>query len=415
MLEKFKHIGFLLLALFILSGVTGCPDRPEDKSPDDEIPAPEPELPICETPGLHLVYTVNDPRLATLGNADNAHVLIAESDGSRREVLFTFPGFIFHTVPSPTGTHIAVVGSVPNLSGTDERHLFIYDIRTGRFRDVSEGGYYTRMVTTSPVFTRDGSAVLFISRRADDYPLYNIFRCEISSGQVRGLYTQSVEEVPVELTPDGRHCIAVRRVPDRSGVREFISINIESGAETIIHTFENVTKVGPACMTSDGGTIFCDLKPSDEGSSAGSGARSRELWSINLETDTATRLLDPATVTYIYQVFIDSGGSERLLLRRQEDLEGEDTPIARIATCLPDGSDFRYLTEATERSYLFGPPPKNTKHISPDNSLIFYYSQDPVFKHEDIWVMSPDGSNPVNISNTAGYGEGSAGWIQIPY
>jgi len=393
--------------------IAGCPDNSGDSTDVERSILTPPELPIYKTPGLHLIYTVNNPRSATVGNTDNAHVLIAESDGSRRQVLFTFPGFIFHAVPSPTGTHIAFVGSVSRRGRTDERHLFIYTLSTGNYRDVSEGGYYTRMVTTSPLFTLDGSSVLFISRRAEDYPQYNIFKCDVETGRVGGLYTHSVEDVPLSLLPDGRHCVAVSRIDDLAGAQEFISINVESGEEAVLHRFENVTKVGPACISTDGTMIYCDLKPSDEGSAGGVGARSRELWSINLEDGTAVRLLEPFTVTYVYQIYTASDGNERLLLRRQENIQGEETPMARIATCLPDGSDFTYLTDTSSRTYLFGPPPKNTKHVSPDNRLLFYYGQDPFFKHEDIWVMNIDGSGLVNISNTAGYGEGSAGWIEI--
>ena len=404
----------ILLIVYLASALSGCPSSSGKGADGTGTPQPVSELPVFKIPGLHLVYTVNNPRSDTEGNPDNSHVLIAEPDGSRREVLFNFSGFIFHTVPSPIGTHIAFVANVPKSGGTDERHIFIYNIATGDYRDVSEGGYYTRLVTTAPMFNADGSSVLFISRRAEDYPLFNIFKCDIATGRTGGLYTQSVEDVPLELMNGGQECVAVRKVPDAVSAQELIAINIETGAERALYRFDNVTKVGPACVSRDGNRIFCDVKPTDEGTSMGTGARSREVWSIDLQTGKAVRLLDPMTVTYVYQDYIDPDGNERLLLRRQEDTEGEDTPLSRIATCLTDGSDFTYLTDTSARAYLFGPPPKNTKHVSPDNRLLFYYKQDPVFKHEDIWVMKPDGTDPINISNTAGYGEGSAGWIEIP-
>ncbi|MCX6647176.1 MAG: hypothetical protein NTY09_12590, partial [bacterium] len=143
------------------------------------------------------------------------------------------------------------------------------------------------------------------------------------------------------------------------------------------------------------------------------GANSRDVVSVNLVDGAVTNLLEPNTVTYVYRVFRDSNGELSLLLRRQEVFEGEETPLSRIAVCSADGSDFRYLTDTSARAYLYEPP-TNINHLSPDNSLLFYYRQDPLFEHEDIWVMKSDGTDPVNVSDTAGYAEGSAGWIVIP-
>jgi hypothetical protein len=135
--------------------------------------------------------------------------------------------------------------------------------------------------------------------------------------------------------------------------------------------------------------------------------------SIDLETGLKRVLFDPTKVTYVYQVFPDSNGDLRFLLRRQEEISEEETPMSRIATARVDGSDFQYLTGTDARCYLLAPP-TNIPPLSPDHSLLFYYRQDPVFHNEDIWVMKPDGTESVNISNTAGYPEGSAGWIVIP-
>jgi hypothetical protein len=174
-----------------------------------------------------------------------------------------------------------------------------------------------------------------------------------------------------------------------------------------LHRFRNVTKIGPAFFDPAGQRIFCDVKPT-----AG-GIRSRELISVNLSTGEATTLLDPNSVTYVYQVYPGMDGSLRLMLRRQEALAEEETPMSRLATAKEDGSDFKYLTGTEARSYLLTPP-SNIPPLCPDYSLLFYYRQDPMFKNEDIWVMKPDGTDPINISNTAGYAEGSAGWLVVP-
>jgi len=404
----------LVLGASLLGSASGCPQNGGEKPAPPQGTKPTPLVPLYKTPGLHLVYTVNDPRTGTIGTVSIAHVLIAEPDGSRREVLISFPGFIYHTIPSPVGTDIAFVGSARGETGQDERHLFLFDLGSLTYVDVSAVGFYSRAVTTAPIFTPDGKWVIFLSRRSVEFGEFNVFKCEVATGRIGGLYTSPVEDVPLELMPDGLSCVAARRPPNVPGIIEYIAINIDDGSDKVIHRFEGVTKVGPANLDKSGAYLLCDVKPSEEGIAGGGGARSRQVFSVNLETGTEVMLLPPDTVTYVYQLFKDSEDQDWLLLRRQEDIEGEDTPMSRIAVCLTDGSDFKYLTDTSARSYLLGPPPTNIKHLSPDFSLMFFFRQDPVFEHEDIWVMKPDGTDPVNISNTAGYNEGSAGWIVIP-
>jgi len=402
----------LVLACLILAA---CPDNPPENPPSngqESEPVIE-QIPLAESPGLHLLYTVNDPRSVAFGSTRAAHVLIAEPDGSRREVLFSFPGFVFHTVPSPTGEKIAFVAAVRGQDGREERHLFLYDIDGQTYMDVSAPGFYSRDVQTAPIFTPDGRNVIFISKRSPETGIFNIFKCEVESGRVGGLYTDPVEDVPLSMMPDGIHCIVVRRVQDTPSSLEYISIDVNTGTHEILFRFNNVTKVGPPHSSPDGSRIYCDIKPSEENQANPFAVPSRQVLSVDPASRTRTVLLDPNTVTYLYQVFIAEDGTEKLLLRRQEAIEGEDTPMSRIAVTAADGSGFTYLTDTAARSYLL-PPPSNIPPISPDYSLLFFYRQDPVFEHEDIWVMNIDGTNPVNISNTAGYNEGSAGWIVIP-
>jgi len=417
-----KYWTFLLLILMVVS-LTGCPDTGSGESDVPGDTAVTDDRPLREVPGLYLVYTVNDPRAATFGVDRVARVLIArpvvpygvdsEAIEPRREVLFSYPGFIFHIAPSPIGTHVAFVGSVSGNSGEDERHLFIYDLESKSYSDVSSAGFYSRAVKTAPIFSSDGDQVIFLSRWATESGEFNIFRCDVETGLISGLYTEPVEDVPLTLMPDGRHCITVIRDPGEIGVFFYVSIDIDNGDTEILHRFENVTKVGPAFVDVNATRIYCDLKPLDDSTNPMAVIRSRNIIELNLDDGSETQLLDPNTVTYIYQIFIDDLNEERLVLRRQEDITGEDTPMTRIATCRLNGDDFQYLTDTSARSYLL-PPPSNIPHIAPDNSLIFFYRQDPVFEHEDIWVMHPDGSGETNISNTAGYNEGSAGWLLIP-
>lgn len=411
-LRKSTFSILIILACLILSA---CPDNPPDnvsQNGQESEPVIE-QTPLFETPGLHLLYTVNDPRSVAFGSSRAAHILIAEPDGSRREVLFAFPGFVFHTVPSPTGDKIAFVAAVRGQDGREERHLFLYDIAGQSYVDVSAPGFYSRDVQTAPIFTSDGRNVIFISKRSPETGIFNIFKCEADSGRVGGLYTEPVEDVPLGILPDGIHCIAVRRVQNTPSSLEYISIDVNTGASEVLIRFDNVTKVGPPHPSPDGSRIYCDIKPSEENPSNPFAAPSRQVLSVDPVSGERTILLDPNTVTYLYQLFTTEDGTEQLLLRRQETIEGEDTPMSRIAVTAADGSGFTYLTDTSARSYLL-PPPSNIPPISPDFSLLFFYRQDPVFEHEDIWVMNIDGSDPVNISNTAGYNEGSAGWIVIP-
>ncbi|MFH1676166.1 MAG: hypothetical protein ABIC40_03995, partial [bacterium] len=341
-----------------------------------------------------------------------ARILIADPGSNRREVLFTFPGFVYHTVPSPTGKFVAFVGNVRGENHKDERHLFLYDIDRGAYADVSSPGYYSRAVLTAPIFSPDGSKVFFISRWSTESGEFNVFVCEVADRKTGGFYTEPVEDTPLTLTPDGKEVVAVRRIANRPGTLEYVAINIDDNTARSLHRFDSVTKLGPAYFDFSGATLFCDLKPFDIGSETSMSARGRLVESINLETGEEKTLLDPNSVTYLYQVFTDSQGKLRLLLRRQEESENEETPLTRIATMLSDGSDFKYLTTTEAKSYFLRPP-NNIPHVSPDNRLLFFYRRDPVFEHEDIWVMKPDGSDPVNISNTAGYAEGSAGWLVI--
>lgn len=406
---------FLFAILLCLTHIS-CTDNKTASGPGRNEPAPviEEQKPIHEIPGLHLLYTVNDRLTGTFTSDLTARVLIAEPDGSRREILFEYPEYIFHMTPSPTGETIAFVGNTKGEDGQKERHLFLYDIKTGYYRDVSVSGFYSRAVHTGPVFSPDGRWVVFLSRWAVDSGEYNIFKCDVETGLTSGLYTDPVEDVPLTLSPDGSGCVAARRLLSSPGTLDYISIDIESGTSEILHHFENVTKIGPAHFDDSGSFLFCDIKPSDDIPVGEIGVRSREVLSINLDNGTTISLMEPNTVTYIYQVFRNSENELTLLLRRQENIEGEETPISRIAVCGIDGSNFTYLTDTSAKSYLYGQPPKNNKHISPDNSYMFFYRQDPLFEHEDIWVMRPDGSDAVNVSDTAGYIEGAAGWIVIP-
>jgi hypothetical protein len=417
-----KILTFLLLVILILPAVA-CPDSGNEEPPGDDDPVITEDRPLWESPGLRLIYTVNDPRAGAYGVDRTARVLIAEPvnntgddtdiEEPRRDVLFSYPGFIFHISPSPAGTHVAFVGSVLGETGEDERHLFIYELASRSYRDVSSTGFYSRAVKTAPVFTSEGDQVIFLSRWSTESGEYNIFKCEVETGRISGLYTEPVEDVPLTLMPDGRHCVSVIRDLTILGVFYYQSINIDTGDIEILYRFENVTKVGPAFVNDTASRIYCDLKPLDDTTSPLGGVRSRLVVELNLEDQAETSLLAPNTVTYVYQIFNYTTNEQRLVLRRQEDITGEDTPMTRIATCRLNGDDFQYLTNTSARSYLL-PPPSNIHHISPDHSLIFFYRQDPVFEHEDIWVMRPDGSDEANISNTAGYNEGSAGWIVIP-
>ena len=394
--------------------LSGCPRNPPNPDPVPDDPGiSDPVIPLKDSPGLRLLYTVNDPRGAVFNADQTARILIADPETGRREVLFEYPGFVFHLVPSPLGTDVAFVGNVRIGNDVEERHLFLYDISAGSSFDVSASGQYTRSVKSAPIFTPDGASVLFVSRRAADSPVYNIFKCNVTTGQPGGLYTEPVEDTPLAITPDGTHCIAVGRDTNTPGRFFYITIDIASGTSGILHQFENVTKVGPAGFSPDGRTIFCDIKPIDAGSTLFGGAPSREVIAIDLESGNVIELFDPGTVSYVYQVFPDENENLKLLIRRQEVIEGEETPMSMIGVSNADGSNFTYLTDTSARSYLL-PPPSNIPPIAPDLSLIYFFRQDPLFDHEDIWVMGTDGTDAVNISNTAGYNEGSAGWIVIP-
>jgi Tol biopolymer transport system component len=347
---------------------------------------------------MYLVYTVNDPRAAQVA-ARKANVVIADPVSLRREILFDYPGFIFHLVPSPDGKRVAFVAGARASDGSEARDLFLFDLAAGRYTDVSASGHFSRAVKTAPVFSPDGSSALFLSQQAVNAGEFNIFKCDTESGRIGGLYTDPVEDVPLTMMPDGRHCVAVRRVTGVPGSFEYISVDIGNGAATVLHRFDETTKVGPAFFDPAGTTLYCDTKPANSGSTVLGGVPSREVLSINLATGASTLILDPTKVSYIYQVY-------------QEALESEETPMTRISICRADGSDFQYLTGTDARCY-FLQPPSNIPPLSPDYSLIFYYRQDPVFQNEDIWVMKRDGSDPVNVSNTAGYPEGSAGWMVI--
>jgi hypothetical protein len=402
----------VLLAIALIS--TACPgNKPEGNTGQTSTSNGEPQTPLKDTPGLHLVYTVNDPLGAVFNATLTARVLIASPYTAQREVLFEFQGFIFHTVASPRGDFIAFVGTVRGSEGQEERHLFLYDLIADEYFDCSTAGMYTRAVKSAPAFTPDGRSVLFVSRWSLDSGDFNVFICDVQTGQVRGLYTQPVEDTPLAITPDGKRCIAVKRDPVVPGDFDYISIDIATGMTGRLHRFTKVTKVGPASFDPSGNTIYCDIKPFESGEGLYGGVRSRLVVALDLASDRETVLFDPTTVTYVYQVFPDESGSLNLLLRRQEAIEGEETPMSRIAISGIDGSDFTYLTDTSARCYLL-PPPSNILPLSPDYSLLFFYRQDPLFDNEDIWVMKPDGSDPVNISNTAGFTEGSAGWIVIP-
>lgn len=361
---------------------------------------------------MYLVYTVNDPRGgAAPGRV--ANVLIADPRGNRKEVLFRYHGFIFHLVPSPKGDKIAFVGSGLRFDKREARDVFLYDIKSNRYSNISEAGNFSRAVKGAPIFTPDGKILLFLSQSMIGEGQFNVFKYELESGKLGGLYTDPLEDIPLTLMPDGKHCVAVRRIPEAFSSFEYLSINIATGQAKSIYRFDYVTKVGPAFFDPSSSTIYCDRKPIDPGSILTVGIRSRETVAIDLESGKEKVLFDPSKVTYVYQIFTAKDGDSWLLLRRQEEIESEETPMSRICIARIDGSDFKYLTGTEARSYLL-PPPSNIPPISPDNSLLFFYRQDPIFLNEDIWVMEPDGKNPVNISNTAGYPEGSAGWIVIP-
>ncbi|MCX6646005.1 MAG: hypothetical protein NTY09_06575, partial [bacterium] len=330
------------------NGDTG--QKPEEGT----IPA-ETVTPLRDIPGLHLLYTVNDRFASTVDVAPTARVLIAEPDGSRREILFEFPGHILHITPSPSGDMVAFVGSAVGDADQNERHLFIYDIKAGTYMDASLTGLYSRAVQAGPIFSLDGKYVLFYSRWSVDAGEYNIFKCDVETGVTSGLYTESVEDVPLTMMPDGASCIAVRRPRSTTGVLEYIKVDINTGAAELLHRFENVTKIGPAHVDDTGTTMFCDIKIWNSNSSTDIGSNSRDVVSVNLADGVVTNLLEENTVTYVYQVFWDSNGNLSLLLRRQEVFEGEETPISRIAVCKADGSDFRYLTETSARAYLYEP------------------------------------------------------------
>jgi hypothetical protein len=401
-------VSLVVVVVAMIAIAPGCrPDKPVGK-PETETQAKQ--KPLVSTSGMYLVYTVNDPRDNPTTDR-SAHVLIADPRTQRREILFQFPGFIFHICPSPDGKHVAFVGSAWGTDGGEVRDLFLYDLDAKSYRDVSSAGHFSRAVKTAPIFSPDGTVVLFLSQWTVGSGEFNIFKCQVDSGKMGGLYTQPVEDTPLTIMPDGLHCVAVRRVPNTMGKFEYISVDIETGKAEVLHRFDSVTKVGPAFFDFSGSTVYCDLKPAEAGSLSGSGVRSRSLVSINLVDGRVTDLLDPSAVSYVYQIFRDATG-QHMLIRRQEAQYVDETPMSFIAVANIDGSDLKYLTTKDARCYLL-PPPSNIPPLSPDGSLIFYYRQDPVFKNEDIWVMKPDGTEPVNISNTAGYPEGSAGWMII--
>jgi len=404
MRRNFRNL-ISILVLIISVSVISCAD-------EEEI-VETVESSIIDTPALYLLYTVNDPLTGTIGVSPVARVLIATIDGTSREILFEYPGHIFHIAPSPSGTHVAFVATARGDDGHQERHFFLYDISEKTTFDSSESGFYSRWVETGPLFSPDGAFALFLSKPSSSSEDLNIFRCDVASGEIQGIYTEPVEDIPLELTPDGQSVIAVRRDPDSPDAYEYIAVNIETAETTLIHRIEGMTRVGPGIIDDRGEYLYCDVKIFEETAGTFGGSRSRQVYSINLSNGEEIRILEIDTVSYVYQYYRDRDGNGRLLLRRQEVVEGEETPMSRIATCLTDGTDFQYLTDTDARSYLVGPPPKNVRHISPDGTLLFFYRQDPVFENEDIWIMNIDGTDAHNISNTAGYAEGSAGWLVI--
>jgi hypothetical protein len=400
---------FIIILIVSATFSFGCPRSKPSGQP--EAKPVESNKPLISIPGTYLVYTVNDPR-DNMVTGRKANVLIADPLTQRREILFEYPGFIFHLCPSPDGKSVAFVGSEWGPDGGEVRDLFLYDIKKKTFTDVSASGHFSRAVKTAPIFSSDSSDVLFLSQWTVGTGEFNIFKCNTETLKMGGLYTDPVEDTPLTLVPDSRLCVAVRRIPNVLGAFEFISVDIDTGEMQTLHRFDNVTKVGPAFFDSTGSTIYCDIKPVDPETGGSTGIRSRSVVAIDMKANTMTELLDPLAVSYVYQVFPDAAGDYRMLLRRQEGQGETETPMSFIATVRTDGTDFKYLTNSDARCYLL-PPPSNIPPLSPDYSLLFYYRQDPVFKNEDIWVMKPDGTEPVNISNTAGYPEGSAGWIVI--
>ncbi|MCK4720842.1 hypothetical protein KAU08_09290, partial [bacterium] len=80
---------FLFTIILCLTHIS-CIDNKPASGPGRNEPAPviEEQKPIHEIPGLHLLYTVNDRLTGTFTSDLTARVLIAEPDGSRREILF---------------------------------------------------------------------------------------------------------------------------------------------------------------------------------------------------------------------------------------------------------------------------------------------------------------------------------------
>lgn len=393
--------------------LAGCPETSRRDGTSTES---ETSLPLREIPGTYLIYTVNDFQLDIVANKRTAHVLISATDGSRRDILMSFSGFIHHMVPSPDGTRLAIAAQIEVTDeiqeGIEETHLFIYEIDTGGMVDVSLQDQRARRLKTGPIFTSDGSKVLFLSRWARDVAEFYIFSCDIVTLQISPLYTEPLEDVPLMLIPGGGQVVAVRRSPDLGNSFEFVGVEIETGASEILHTFQNVTKIGPAHVNEDHTVLYCDVKPIESEAGFISGIRSRKVVAVDLLTGSERILLDPASVSYVYQLFRDSEGNDNLVLRRQEKSPDEDTLVGRVAIYNVATSGLQYLSPIETRT-SWPVPPSNIRPLSPDGTLLYYYQKDPVFEYTDIYVMHPDGSDPVNLSNTAGYNEGSAGWIAI--
>jgi Tol biopolymer transport system component len=406
-IKKIVQVIFVLLAM---ASASACPNKLSEEHPREHgVQATS----LKDTSGLYLVYMVNEYQRGLTNNSNTGHVLIASPDGERRELLFNHPQFIYHIVPSPAGTHIAFVASVQITAGYDEKHLWIFNLETGRMQDVSSQGQNSRNLSTTPIFSPDGSKVFFLSKISRDTGQFHVFECDVATLTIRGLYTQPVEEVPITVIPGtGRICV-VQRSPEGVNNYSHVSIDSDTGETETLHTYESITKLGPAFIDRNFRTIFTDTKPYDPSASALSGMRSRNILSVDIAFGTETELaMEEGSVSYVYQIFMDSDGVDKLLLRRQVASENEETPVGRIMKCDLDGTNQEFLTPEGLRT-SWQRPPSNVPPVSYDGSLIFYFRKDPVFDFTDLYVMNTDGTNSVNVSNTAGYSEEAAGWLAV--
>ncbi len=259
--------------------------------------------------------------------------------------------------------------------------LYRMDMATGNQTQLTSDGGNDTYLSVAP----DGQSLVFQSNRDGDFDLYIL---NLVTGDLRQLTNNGVLDRSPSWSPDGEWIAFSSDTDENRNMRLYRIRPDGSGLEELVNNGQLNTE--PRYSPDGQYLVFTTGKADDQDT--------HEIAEFSFETGEVTRLTNNQARDWLPTYSPDG---DQIIYSTSLNGDQEANGRAALAIMSHDGSDIRILYD--------GLAWEQNPQFSPDGRWITFNAVSPFSEQQEVFMMSPDGSDVVQLTN--GGGEGAI-WIR---